>query len=118
MIIIRDIPQAALVTDIAIRQMVLSRIEAIASGEPYDANLHGYFIVIEAGDTLQDIAATIGFDPTERPCEILEAYATCYDLLFIIDDSGYGIELFIPKTEGIPPELGVYCQQYAVPGTL
>ena len=118
MIIIRDILQAALVNDIVIRQMLLSRIEAIASDEPYDANLHGYFMVIETGDTLQAIAATIGFDPTERPCEILEAYATCYDLLFIIDDSGYGIELFIAKAEGIPPELAVYCKQYAVPGTL
>lgn len=127
--VIRSPADAANIADTAIRQMILQRIDAIASDEPYDATQHGYFLVLEDGDTLQAIAAQISFDVlTNRwtglrydhadytpAFEILEEYQTCWDLLFIQDDSGYGIELFIPKTIEIP-DLVAMCQRYAVAG--
>ncbi len=116
--IVRDLPSLSLVTAPAIRQMIQQRMDAIASDEPYDAQLHGFFAVIDSGDSLEAVADTVGFDPTQRPWEILEEYANCYDLLFILDDSGFGVELLVPKTEGIPPELTAMCQRCAVPGTL
>lgn len=129
--VIRSPADAANIADTAIRQMILQRIDAIASDEPYDANLHGYFVVLEDGDRLNAINTQIGFDVlTNRwtglrydhadytpAFEILEEYQTCWDLLFIQDDSGYGIELFIPKTIEIP-DLVAMCQRYAVPGTI
>ena len=115
--VIRSPADAANIADPSIRRMILQRIDAIASDEPYDSKLHGYFLIIESGDTLQAINKQVGFDLLAKPYEILEEYSDCYDLLFIVDDSGYGIELFIPKTLNIP-ELTAMCQRYAVPGTL
>ena len=127
--VIRNPADAANIADPAIRQMILQRIDAIASDEPYDATQHGYFVIIESGDTSDAIAAQVGFDVlTNRwtglrydhadytpAFEILEEYQTCWDLLFIQDDSGYGIELFLPKTIEIP-DLVAMCQRYAVAG--
>lgn len=95
--VIRSPADAANIADAAIRQMIQQRIDAIASAEPFDANLHGYFVVPEDGDTLQAINRQVGFDLLAKPYEILEEYPSAYDLLYIICDDGYGIELFIPK---------------------
>jgi hypothetical protein len=35
--------------------------------------------------------------------------------LFILNDDGFGIGIFIPKSEGIDPELLALCAAYAVP---
>ena len=116
MIIVTDLPSLSHVPEPAIRQMIQQRIEAIASDEPYEAKLHGLFIYVQPIDSLEAIADAIGFDPTHRPWEILEEYPDCFDLLFIIDDSGYGVELFIGKTIDIP-DLVALCKRFAVPGT-
>ncbi len=115
--IIRSHAAVSTIADPAIRQMIQQRITAIASEEPFDSEVHGYFLVLEAGDTLNAIAVQIGFDPLTKPPEILEEYPDCYDLLFIISDDGFGVELFISKSCGIP-ELLERCQRFAVPGTL
>ena len=117
MLVIRDAASLATVANPAIRQMVQQRIDAIASDEPYNSDLNGYFLVLEAGDSLAAIATQIGFDPLTKTPEILEEYSDCYDLLFFLSDDGFGIELFIPKSSGIP-ELLSMCQRHAVPGTL
>jgi hypothetical protein len=109
---------AANIADPAIRQMILQRIDAIASDEPYDATQHGYFLVIVEGDTLQAINAQIGFDLLAKPYEILEEYPDCYDLLYIVSDDGFGVELFIPKNVDIDPDLLLMCQLQAVPGAI
>ena len=114
--IIRNPADVSSVADPAIRQMVQQRIDAIADDVPYDADLHGYFLVLEAGDTLDAIAAQIGFHPLTKIPEILEEYPDCYDLLFIVSDDGFGVELFIPKTLVGVPELTAMCKRFAVPG--
>ena len=86
--VIRSPADAANISDAAIRQMILQRIDAIASDEPYDANLHGYFLAVEAGDTLQGINKQVGFDLLAKPYEILEEYPDCYDLLYVVSDDG------------------------------
>ena len=118
MLIIKDRDSASTVSDPAIRQMILQRIDAIASDEPFDSKLHGYFVVPEDGDTLAAINAQVGFDLLAKPHEILEEYPDCYDLLYIICDDGLGIEVFIQKAAGIDPNLVAMCQRFAVPGTL
>jgi hypothetical protein len=46
--VIRSPADAANIADSAIRQMILQRINAIASDEPYDETLHGYFLIIDS----------------------------------------------------------------------
>ncbi len=103
--VIRCAVEATTITDPDISNLIHRRIEAIADDIQYDAELHGYFVVLEAGDTLEAINEQVGFDVLAKPVEILEDCGAFWSMLYIVDDSGYGIELFIPKTGGIDPRL-------------
>lgn len=111
--VIRSAIEAEGIADIAIRHLILDRIQGIADDIPYDSTVHGHFVIVEAGETLEAITANLGFDLLTRQVEIAEDCGTCWDLLFIMDDSGFGIELFIPKADGMPVELLELCQRYA-----
>ena len=84
-------------------------------------------IIIETGDTVEDIENEIGFfvmtnlfddvrypDPDFVPCfEVLEDHGGCYEMVFIFGDGDDVIEIFIPK-QGVDNELLAMCSQYAV----
>ena len=85
-------------------------------------------IIIETGDTVEDIENEIGFfvmtnlfddvrypDPDFVPCfEVLEDHGGCYEMVFIFGDGDDGaVELFIPKV-GVDPLLLSMCFQFAV----
>ena len=84
-------------------------------------------IIIEVGDTVQDIEQEIGFsiltnlfddvrypDPDFVPFfEVLEDHGCCYEMVFILGDGDESIEIFIPK-QGVDNELLAMCSQYAV----
>lgn len=112
MIKVTDHVSAMAIPDPDIRDLVLERIAAIADDIPFDSTVHGFFVVVEAGDTLEAITAQVGLDPLSRTLEILEDCGTVWGCLYILDDSGYGVELFVPKTEGMPSELLAMCESY------
>ena len=84
-------------------------------------------IIIETGDTVEDIENEIGFfvmtnlfdgvrysDPDFVPCfEVLEDHGGCYEMVFILSDADDAIEIFIPKV-GVDPLLLSMCSQFAV----
>ena len=84
-------------------------------------------IIIEIGDTVEDIENEIGFfvmtnlfddvrypDPDFVPsCEALEDHGGCYEMLFILGDGDEAVEIFIPKA-GVDNELLAMCSQFAV----
>ena len=125
--VIRDPISTAQISDPSIRRLVEQRIYDLGK-EPFDLAALGYFIVVEPGDSLDAIDAQLGFpilcnrwtgirfdQPGFTPSfEFVESFGGCYDTVFIIDDSGYGIEVFIPKAIDIPDLLAM-CQTYAVP---
>jgi hypothetical protein len=87
-------------------------------------------IVVEPGDgvaaleaesgcpILQDLFGEARYgDPEFSPAtEALEEHASCYELVFIFSDEGAGVLIFVPKVDGIAPELLAMCAAYAVPG--
>ena len=89
--------------------------------------LFGSVIIVEAGDTVEDIENEIGFciltnlfddvrypDPDFVPCfEVLEDHGGCYEMLFILSDGDDAIEIFIPKV-GVDNDLLAMCSQFAV----
>ncbi|MDP3609455.1 MAG: hypothetical protein U1D41_14605 [Nitrosomonas sp.] len=115
--------------DLSIRALISQRFSQILSGEPYDYDQHGYMIVVEPGDSIESLESETccsilhnAFDDTHfgnsdfTPCfEALEEHSNCFEMLFILSDSGFGIELFIPKHSGINPDLLALCAEYAVP---
>ena len=112
-----------------VRALVERRYSEICAGEAYDYDRHGYMIVVEPGDTGEALEKESGCailhtffddsrfgDPGFLPtCEWLEEHAYCYEMVFILNDDGFGIDIFVPKTEGVDAELLAMCAQYAVP---
>ena len=129
MLILRGPDQVPRVADPGIRQLIEERFAQICDGEAYDYDLHGYMIVVEPGDTvaaleeesgcliLRDLWEEASFgDPDFAPAaEAIEEHAGCYELTYVLSDSGFGISIVIPKDAGVDPELLAMCAMYAIP---
>jgi len=129
MLIVRGPDAAGGIVNRDIRSLVERRFAEICNGEPYDRDVHGEMIVVEAGDTLDSLEsetglpiATIPFDESRFPdpefvpvAEALEEHAATYEMTFILTDDGCGVSLFIPKRPDIDPELLSLCAKFSVP---
>ncbi len=130
MIVVRDLQSTHQISNTAIRELVQKRINDLG-GEAFDTNTLGYFLVIQPGDTLDAIDTQLGFSilanrftgirydqPGFTPSfEFVEEFPSCYDMVFIISDDGYGVEVFVEKAEGVSPDLRIMCRVHAVQGT-
>lgn len=130
MIILRDLTAISSIADPDVRAIVEQRFAEIGKGADIGyTNDIGYMIVVEAGDSVESMEketscpilrnlfddARFG-DPDYAPSfEALEEHASCYEMLFILNDDGYGIDIFIPKQEGVDTELLAMCAEYASP---
>ena len=126
MIVVRDQSNIDQISNPAIRELVQQRINDLG-GESFDSNELGYFLVVEAGDSIEAIRATVGFDILHNrftgirfnatgftpSFEFIEEFPACYDMVFVLDDTGIGVEIFVPKEEGIDPDLIAMCRMYA-----
>ena len=133
MIVLRDPATTSQVTDPYIRDLVSLRWSQILAGEPYDYDRHGYMVIVEPGDTVEQLEQEIGlpilhglFDdlpygnPDFTPCfEILEEHTyeqhRIYEMVIISNDDGFATTVFVPATEGIPGNLLAMCRSFATP---
>ena len=60
MIVLRDPQATSQITDPYIRELVSLRWSQILAGEPYDYDRHGYMVVVEPGDTVEQLEQEIG----------------------------------------------------------
>jgi len=121
--IVHDLESTYQISNPAIRDLVQQRINDLG-GEAFDADSLGYFLVIEAGDTIEAISAAVGFNILHNrftgirfdatgftpSFEFIEEFVSCYDMVFVLDDSGFGVELFVPKES---TDLLAMCRMYA-----
>ena len=126
MIVVRDHSTIDQISNPAIRELVQQRINDLG-GEAFDSNELGYFLVVESSDTLEALSAQLGFDMLRNrftgirfnatgftpSFEFIEEFPACYDMVFVLDDTGIGVEIFVPKEEGIDPDLIAMCRMYA-----
>lgn len=77
------------------------------------------FLLVEPGDppTVLDphlrvplLDAPVGF-------EVLEEHPCCFELVFVLNDDGSGLEVFIPKHPGIDRALLAWCAAHALPAS-
>lgn len=133
MIVLRDPTAVSSIAELEpypdIRHLVQQRFTEICDGEPFDPDLMGYMIVVEPGDTvdaleeetscriMRNLFDDVRFgDPEFDPSfEALEDHGSCFEMVIILNDDGFGIAIFIPKTAGIDAELLALCEHYAVP---
>lgn len=128
MLILRDPAAVSGVADPDIARLLALRFDQLSEDEPYDLDINGFFIVVEPGDTVATLEAASGCWITQglfsdarygeadfSPCfEFLEEHPFCWEMVFILNDGGYGVLFAIPKA-GIDDELLRFCREYAVP---
>jgi hypothetical protein len=128
-IIVRDLLSIHKIGNTEIRELVLQRMDDLG-GDAFDANALCYFLVVEPGDTLATLSAQVGFailcnrftgiryDQTgfTPSFEFVEEFPAGYELVFVLSDDGCGVEVFVQKANGVPPDLLAMCQRYAVQG--
>ena len=126
MIVVRDHSTIDQISNPAIRELVQQRINDLGC-ESFDSNELGYFLVAESSDTLETLSAQLGFDMLRNrftgirfnatgftpSFEFIEELPACYDMVFVLDDTGIGVEIFVPKEEDIDPDLIAMCLMYA-----
>ena len=126
MIVVRDHSTIDQISNLQIRELVQQRNNDLG-GESFDSNELGYFLVVESSDTLEALSAQLGFDMLRNrftgirfnatgftpSFEFIEEFPACYDMVFVLDDTGIGVEIFVPKAEGIDPDLIAMCRMYA-----
>ena len=126
MIVVHDLLSTVEIEHTQIKQLVQQRINDLG-GEAFDSNELGYFLVVEIGDTIEAIQAQLGFDLLRNrftgirfnatgftpSFEFIEEFPACYDMVFVLDDTGIGVEILVPKEEGIDPDLIAMCRMYA-----
>lgn len=131
MLILRDPATVSAIADPVLRGLVEHRFKDISVGDDYDADLHGFMIVVEPGDKVQLLEAESGCpilrsyigtarygDPDFRPVfECLFEHTTCYEMVFVPGDGDFGVVIFIPKYPGIDVELLAMCAEYATPAS-
>ena len=119
MLVLRSPASTSSISDPYIRALVEQRFAEVFADEPYDAEQHGYFIVIEPGDTAAQLEAEVGWPILHDPFyESLEEHYGCYEMLFITNDDGFGITAIIPKAEGVDGDLLALCQSQATPAVI
>lgn len=129
MLILRGPDAASRMGDPELRSLIQERFLQVLAGEPYDYDRHGYMIVVEPGDSVESVEAESGcpiltdvfgelhfgqpeFSPSS---EVLEEHPCCYEMLFILNDEGFAVTIWVPKVDGIDPTLLSLCATFAVP---
>lgn len=126
MIVVRDLSATQEIKHSHIKPLVQQRINDLG-GEAFDSSELGYFLVVEAGDTIEAIQTQVGFNILHNRLtgipfnatgftpsfEFIEEFSACYDMVFVLNDSGFGVEIFLSKEEGIDPDLTAMCRMYA-----
>lgn len=135
MINLGDRSQLASVSNPFIRQLAALRFSQLNSTDAPEAPIaEGYFIVAEAGDSIEQLELEDGlpimrglFDdlPFDHPDfspnhDLLEKHKnetgpSIFEMVFISNDNGFATTLFVPDTEGIEGSLLALCHAYATP---
>lgn len=129
MIILRDPADVQLVSDPFIQALLVQRFKDI-SIDGYSWDELGFFVVVQPGDSVAKVEQESGAwittaifgdarygDPDFSPCfDVLERHdGHCYELVEIMNDSGFGVVVIIPEVDGMDDELIRFCQEYAQP---
>lgn len=119
---------AANLADAAMREVILRRFLELTTYDDFTFDELAEFWLVQAGETIAQVETVTGMpvshgwcsaarypDPDFVPAwEVLEAHASCFEMVFVTNDSGYGVVLWIPK-EGADPVLLAMCAQHATP---
>jgi hypothetical protein len=109
--IVRDLKYTHQISNPAIRELVKLRIQDL-SEQGFEIDEVGHFVLVDTTDTVATIEQHLGVPIGSY--ELMEAFPSCFDFVYLLDQSaGTGVELFVPKEEGIDADLLAMCRTYA-----
>ncbi len=74
----------------------------------------GFVLVVAPRDTLPMLDTQLGFSILAGRHEFIQEHAGYFELVYVLGQDGYGLEVFIPKSTDLP-ELLAMCVQQALP---
>jgi hypothetical protein len=133
MIVLRDPKQLSahydqLITAILITSLstvLEQRFRDLSGDEPYDPEGHGYIVIAEPGDEVKALEEQTGcpifsdwFGDSHYPdadftpsFEYMDDCPLYYEMVFIINDGGFAVLVFVPKMTGIDADLLAMCRE-------
>jgi hypothetical protein len=114
MLILREPADASQVEDVSIRALITQRFEELRS-DNYDWSELGYFIMVQPHDNIDDLESghRICINTSPVSFELLEEHTSCFELVFVLDDSGFGVTVIVPKHTAMNDTLMQFCHEYA-----
>ena len=107
--VLRDRKSIASVPDLHLRSLIERCVASLSDFDDCDLAELVTFIVVEPGDSLQAIDAALGFPILSRPFELLADHIDWYEMVFVLSDDGFGVEVFISKAREVDPRLLALC---------
>jgi hypothetical protein len=124
MLVLRDpihLPDHPIIT--CLSTMLEQRFRDMSGDEVYDPDCHGYIVIAEPGDEVSALEEETGcpifsdwFGDSHYPdadftpaFEYLDDTPLCYEMVFILNDGGFAVLLFVPKMTGINANLLKMC---------
>ncbi|MDD2760525.1 MAG: hypothetical protein PHH11_09575 [Methylomonas sp.] len=107
--------------------LLQQRFAHLGEGVVYDPDEHGYMVLVEPGDDVKALETATGCpilsdwfgdshygDSDYAPsCEWLDEYPLCFEMGFVLNDSGTVLLLIVPKLIGVDGELLSMCRENA-----
>lgn len=128
--ILRDDAAIAALPEGPLRRLIEQRVAEIGEGGPWDAELFGDIVVVEPGDGADALESLIGWPVLRGLFDDVpfghEDFAPSFEwvalhpegffeLVYIVNDDGYGVDIFIADQPGVDPDLLALCRTYAEP---
>jgi hypothetical protein len=76
----------------------------------------GFVLVVEPGDTLPMLDTLLRFSILDGGNEFILEHANWFELVYVLGQDGFGIEVFVPKNADLPALLAM-CVGQAVPAS-
>ena len=126
--VIKDDLALDTIADRFLHRLIESRIANMTNGEDFDPDMHGFFVVMDTGDTIAEIETVFGTPllrngitgaeyggPDFSPLfEYVGAHRSWYEIVVVPGDGDFGVVLFVPRHATIEPRLLALCAEYAV----
>jgi hypothetical protein len=122
MIVIRTAEEMARVLasrlDPAVRNCLSAHGDRLLNYSGYTLEELGVFVIVQPGDTLEDIgtanpARLVEDSAFAFAAETIDRHGNWLELLFILSDDGFGLTLFVPLTTGTDCKLLSACKALA-----
>ena len=97
----------------------------------YDSERCGFMVVVEPGDQLDQLKREAGLDVLADvfgesrfgdadfapAAEAIEDHDACFEIVFVLNDDAFGLTVFVPKADGVDPQLLDMCRRFATPAS-